>query len=1231
MSFTFVEFWVPGAGWGSGMRAPTPSEEAEIRALLDEISLTTVGAGVLAAFSPSNPLKIGMGGVNQAQMLSGSWMALKINLQDQGYYVNPTGMFVQQTKALTLIHEVQHVAGGWHPDPSGDLSYLNGFVDYDGPAIQTQNAYAIEIGRSDLIQVSYGSGVGSELVGMAVGATYTDGFEIDAVRWGRFDDNLGYDELLDTTAGANKIVGSRDLVFGHEGADTINTGAGRDHIYGGIGNDVVDAGEGDDRLIGENGSDSLAGGAGNDLLIGGGLAGLSLSQEDANDTLSGGDGADLLIDEKGENELRGDAGADKFVIKESTNTISGGLGNDLIDLSQVTSGDGPEIRIDGGAGHDWIEGLKDGSKLRLEATGYTAGDIEFVVDRSEQVLIYHAGSPDPGAEDPQRWEYLVDVYIKVGSATIYVGQGFWYEREDWDDQVTGELRDLLAKVTFDGTLLDEAWLSHRQDQVDENGFQAAMKAGQDEHYVARGEASAGADSLVGGSDADEVHGAAGADELSGGGGGDVLDGGTGDDLLSGGAGNDVIHGGSGADVALFDGVVADYAFSRNAAGALVVEHVASGEVDELNGVETLRFSGGGGDVAAASLAPLHGTPGVDEIDGTAPGQALFGHGGGDLLTPVGAGNTLSGGAGIDTVVYAGAPQDYAFARQPDGSIAVVHPAGGGTDVLIDVEYVAFDGDPQTAVRLPALVGDFGTPGDDYVEGTGQADVLYAGAGDDIVDGRGGGDTIDGGAGLDTVVFYGERSDYTISAGGGGVLVTGLGATAALTGVEVLRFGADSAEVIGAADVTGTAGADTLSGGAASEILSPLAGDDQVDGGAGQDLLVLAGALGDYQVLRNADGSVSATHTASGDEKQLQNVEQIWFADGKSLHALSDLVGSFGTLGDDVLNGVNGDERLFGLAGDDAFSSSAGDDTISGGAGVDEMTYYGAAGNFTVAAGSNGDLLVAGAQGEDVLSGVEIIRFFGWPQTALVPGATTGLIGTSQTETLTGGAGRDIISPLAGADTVDGGAGEDLLVLSGSLSDYSFERLADGSIAVVRTAVPETLMLESVEDVWFEGSQEYYGLWELVSPYGTAADDELWGDARDDAIYGLGGADWIDGDAGDDTLIGGAGDDELTGGGGADVFRFEAGGAVVGHDTIHDFSSGDDKIDLTPIDPDAVTAGDQAFAWIGTAAFSNVPGQLRYGLVGDDAVIQADLDGDASADLVITVRWVSSLQASDFLL
>jgi Ca2+-binding RTX toxin-like protein len=121
-------------------------------------------------------------------------------------------------------------------------------------------------------------------------------------------------------------------------------------------------------------------------------------------------------------------------------------------------------------------------------------------------------------------------------------------------------------------------------------------------------------------------------------------------------------------------------------------------------------------------------------------------------------------------------------------------------------------------------------------------------------------------------------------------------------------------------------------------------------------------------------------------------------------------------------------------------------------------------------------------------------------------------------------------------------------------------------------------------------------------------DAIIGTAGADEILLGKGRDRVDGGAGDDILVGGRGADLLAGGEGADTFRyFGRGGSRPGQgDTILDFASGEDRIDLSAMSSD--------FAWIGEAAFSGRAGELRFA----DGVLAADRDGDRIADFAIVV-------------
>lgn len=78
--------------------------------------------------------------------------------------------------------------------------------------------------------------------------------------------------------------------------------------------------------------------------------------------------------------------------------------------------------------------------------------------------------------------------------------------------------------------------------------------------------------------------------------------------------------------------------------------------------------------------------------------------------------------------------------------------------------------------------------------------------------------------------------------------------------------------------------------------------------------------------------------------------------------------------------------------------------------------------------------------------------------------------------------------------------------------------------------------------------------------GGAGGDRLAGQGGNDLLLGESGNDRIAGGGGADTLDGGSGNDQLTGGGGDDMFVF-----TNGFDTIRDFESGHDQIDLSNLD------------------------------------------------------------------
>ena len=144
------------------------------------------------------------------------------------------------------------------------------------------------------------------------------------------------------------------------------------------------------------------------------------------------------------------------------------------------------------------------------------------------------------------------------------------------------------------------------------------------------------------------------------------------------------------------------------------------------------------------------------------------------------------------------------------------------------------------------------------------------------------------------------------------------------------------------------------------------------------------------------------------------------------------------------------------------------------------------------------------------------------------------------DTRTGGARTDIFDGADGDDNLDGGEGVDFLF--GGSGDDTLTG-GGGRDFLLGGGEVDTIYGGTGDD-WIRGG---------------SGDDTIEGGEGDDIILGDAGNDTIDAGADDDTIIDGGGDDTLTGGTGEDTFAFLPGH---GSDTITDFDTSDDQIDLS---------------------------------------------------------------------
>lgn len=141
-----------------------------------------------------------------------------------------------------------------------------------------------------------------------------------------------------------------------------------------------------------------------------------------------------------------------------------------------------------------------------------------------------------------------------------------------------------------------------------------------------------------------------------------------------------------------------------------------------------------------------------------------------------------------------------------------------------------------------------------------------------------------------------------------------------------------------------------------------------------------------------------------------------------------------------------------------------------------------------------------------------------------------------------------------------------------------------------------------------------------------AAENLHGTRNNDVIWGMGGNDVITGLAGDDIIIGGLGKDVMTGGAGKDVFDVNSISETApnsNRDTITDFISYIDRIDLKDIDANTRLVGDQAFKYASKAAANSV--------WFSNGIVYGDVNGNTTADFQIGLTGVSKVGAWDFVL
>ena len=308
------------------------------------------------------------------------------------------------------------------------------------------------------------------------------------------------------------------------------------------------------------------------------------------------------------------------------------------------------------------------------------------------------------------------------------------------------------------------------------------------------------------------------------------------------------------------------------------------------------------------------------------------------------------------------------------------------------------------------------------------------------------------------------------------------------------------------------------------------------------------------------------------------------------------------------NGVS--VTLDGGAGADSVWGGANDDTIFGGDGNDFLD------------GAGGGDEIHGGAGNDHIRGESFSFGVGWNDILFGDAGDDLLFGLDGNDFLSGGSGNDILDGYAGDDTMNGGAGADWFQVDvgtngldrdvvQDFSDGEDQILlalgrADGAGHVLRQLDRPgrcrygRKFHERRRDAARSACRQAPSRRTTSSSIRTAPRlaETLTGGSFRDVLWGEGGNDRLVSGAGADILDGGTGRDQMTGGSGADIFDYdlsrESGNTSSTRDFVTDFTHLLDDFDLSSMDASTVRAGNNAFVWRGTGAFTTgSQGELRF--------------------------------------
>jgi Ca2+-binding RTX toxin-like protein len=301
----------------------------------------------------------------------------------------------------------------------------------------------------------------------------------------------------------------------------------------------------------------------------------------------------------------------------------------------------------------------------------------------------------------------------------------------------------------------------------------------------------------------------------------------------------------------------------------------------------------------------------------------------------------------------------------------------------------------------------------------------------------------------------------------------------------------------------------------------------------------------------------------------------------------------------TINGYEGNDVLIGGNQGDILNGGTGDDSMRGGAGDD-----------TYVVDSTNDQVVENAnEGTDTIQAsitYSLAAIANVENLTLTGNANLNGTGNSLNNVITGNSGDNTLDGGAGTDTLVGGAGNDTYIVD-STTDTITEGNNAGTDTVLSSVTFSLAAIANVENLTLTGAGN-------INATGNSLNNILIGNT------------------GDNLITGGTGKDNMTGGAGHDTFAFnatnESGNTSGTADVITDFVHGQDFIDLTAIDANTSSGGNQAFTFNGATPTAHGVWVTES---GGNTLISMDTNGSTgSVEMMIVLTGINKgLTAADF--